>query len=211
MLHLLALHQHGSNNPLGIDTKGPQDKIPFHPYYTVKDLFGIGVFLIFFAYWVFFNPNYLGHPDNYIPANPLVTPAHIVPEWYFLPFYAILRAVPDKLGGVLLMFGSIFILFLLPWLDTSRVKSARFRPIYRQFYVLFVLACLGLLYAGGQPPEGWPLIISRVATVYYFAHFLIVMPLVGWFERPRPLPTSISEPVLGAGKLAAGAAARGTH
>jgi ubiquinol-cytochrome c reductase cytochrome b/c1 subunit len=211
LLHILALHQHGSNNPLGIDAKGTQDKIPFHPYYTVKDLFGIGVFLIFFAYWIFFDPNALGHPDNYIPANPLVTPAHIVPEWYFLPFYAILRAVPDKLGGVLLMFGAIFILFLLPWLDTSRVRSARFRPIYKQFYWVFVLACIGLLWAGGQPPEGLPLYLSRVCTVYYFAHFLIVMPLVGWFERPRPLPTSISESVLGGGKLPAGAVAGGTH
>jgi quinol-cytochrome oxidoreductase complex cytochrome b subunit len=152
VLHILALHQHGSNNPLGIDTKGPQDKIPFHPYYTIKDAFGVGVFLIFFAYWLFYNPNYLGHPDNYIPANPMVTPEHIVPEWYFLPFYAILRSVPDKLGGVLLMFGAILILFLLPWLDTSKVRSAKFRPIYKQLFWVFVLACIGLTYAGGQPP-----------------------------------------------------------
>ncbi|MCW5729834.1 MAG: cytochrome b N-terminal domain-containing protein [Alphaproteobacteria bacterium] len=202
-LHLVALHQHGSGNPLGIDRKGPQDSIPFHPYYTVKDLFGLGVFFIFFAFWLFYAPNALGHPDNYIPANPLVTPAHIVPEWYFLPFYAILRAVPDKLGGVVLMFGSILILFLLPWLDTSRVRSGRFRPIFKQFFWVFVLACLALGWAGAQPPEGLPLAISRVATVYYFAYFLVILPLVGWFERPRPLPASISEPVLGAGKMAA--------
>ncbi|MCW5752542.1 MAG: cytochrome b, partial [Alphaproteobacteria bacterium] len=162
-----------------------------------------GVFFIFFAFWLFYAPNALGHPDNYIPANPLVTPAHIVPEWYFLPFYAILRAVPDKLGGVVLMFGSILILFLLPWLDTSRVRSGRFRPIFKQFFWVFVLACLALGWAGAQPPEGLPLAISRVATIYYFAYFLVILPLVGWFERPKPLPASISEPVLGAGKMAA--------
>ncbi|WP_298727104.1 cytochrome b N-terminal domain-containing protein [uncultured Ferrovibrio sp.] len=196
VLHILALHQHGSNNPLGIDTKGPQDKIPFHPYYTIKDAFGVGVFLIFFAYWLFYNPNYLGHPDNYIPANPMVTPEHIVPEWYFLPFYAILRSVPDKLGGVLLMFGAILILFLLPWLDTSKVRSAKFRPIYKQLFWVFVLACIGLTYAGGQPPEGLALIIGRVCTIYYFLHFLVLLPLVGWFEKPLKLPASISEAVL---------------
>ena len=131
VLHLVALHRFGSNNPLGIDTKGPQDTLPFHPYYTAKDMFGLGVFLIFYALVVFFAPNLFGEPDNYIPANPLSTPAHIVPEWYFLPFYAILRAVPNKLGGVVLMFASIFVLFILPWLDRSPVRSARFRPIYK--------------------------------------------------------------------------------
>ncbi|HLT76070.1 MAG TPA: cytochrome b N-terminal domain-containing protein [Ferrovibrio sp.] len=205
ILHILALHQHGSNNPLGIDTKGPQDKIPFHPYYTIKDLFGIGVFLIFFSFFLFYAPNFLGHPDNYIPADPLVTPEHIVPEWYFLPFYAILRSVPDKLGGVLLMFGAILILFLLPWLDTSKVRSAKFRPIYKQLFWVFVLACVGLTYAGGQPPEGLALIIGRVCTVYYFVHILVLMPLVGWFEKPHKLPASISEAVL-KGDAAPGAA-----
>ena len=124
MLHLVALHQHGSNNPLGIDRQGPQDSIPFHPYYTVKDMLGLAVFLIVFAFFVFYAPNMLGDPINYAPANPLVTPTHIVPEWYFLPFYAILRAIPDKLGGVLMMFAAIGILLLLPWLDTSKVRSA---------------------------------------------------------------------------------------
>jgi ubiquinol-cytochrome c reductase cytochrome b/c1 subunit len=196
ILHILALHQHGSNNPLGIDTKGPQDRIPFHPYYTIKDLFGFGVFLIFFSYFLFYAPNTLGHPDNYIPANPLVTPEHIVPEWYFLPFYAILRSVPDKLGGVLLMFGAILILFLLPWLDTSRVRSAKFRPIYKQLFWIFLLVCIGLTWAGGKPAEGYYLIIARLCTVYYFAHFLLLLPLVGWFEKPHKLPASISEAVL---------------
>jgi len=205
-LHLWALHVHGSNNPLGIDAKGPQDKIPFHPYYTVKDAFGLGVFLIVFAYFVFFNPYVLGHPDNWIPANPLVTPPHIVPEWYFLPFYAILRAVPDKLGGVLLMFGSILILFLLPWLDTSRVRSAKFRPVFRLFFWLFIAVCLVLGWAGGQPAEGPALLIGRIATILYFAHFLVFLPLLGWFERPTALPSSIAEPIFGGGKIAGAAA-----
>ena len=207
ILHILALHQHGSNNPLGIDTKGPQDRIPFHPYYTIKDAVGVGAFLILFSFFLFYAPNFLGHPDNYIPANPLVTPAHIVPEWYFLPFYAILRSVPDKLGGVLLMFGAILILFLLPWLDTSKVRSAKFRPIYKQLFWVFALACVGLTYAGGLPPEGMALVIGRVCTVYYFAHFLILMPLVGWFEKPLKLPASISEAVLKTEPGAAGSKA----
>jgi len=196
VVHVLALHQHGSNNPIGIEMKGPQDSIPFHPYYTMKDMFGLMVFMLFFVYWVFFNPNYLGHPDNYIPANPLVTPAHIVPEWYLLPFYAILRAVPSKLGGVVLMFAALIVLFLLPWLDTSKVRSARFRPIYRQFFWLIVIDCIVLGWIGANPPEGIYIVIGRIATTYYFVHFLIVMPLVGKLERPLPLPTSISESIM---------------
>ncbi|TAD88945.1 MAG: cytochrome b/b6 [Alphaproteobacteria bacterium] len=202
VLHIVALHQHGSNNPLGIDRKGPQDSIPFHPYYTVKDMYGFAVFFIFFAAFVFFAPNYLGHPDNYIPANPLVTPAHIVPEWYFLPFYAILRAVPDKLGGVLLMFGSIAVLAALPWLDTSKVRSATFRPIYKQLFWVFAACCVVLGWVGAMPAEGIYLVIARIATAYYFAHFLIILPLLGKFERTRPLPHSISEPVLKQGSVA---------
>jgi ubiquinol-cytochrome c reductase cytochrome b subunit len=196
VVHVLALHQHGSNNPIGIEIKGPQDSIPFHPYYTMKDMFGLMVFMLFFTYWVFFNPNYLGHPDNYIPANPLVTPAHIVPEWYLLPFYAILRAVPSKLGGVVLMFAALIVLFLLPWLDTSKVRSARFRPIYRQFFWLIVIDCIVLGWIGANPPEGIYIVIGRIATTYYFVHFLIIMPLVGKLERPLPLPTSISESIM---------------
>jgi len=196
MLHLVALHQHGSNNPLGIDRQGPQDSIPFHPYYTVKDMVGLAVFLLVFALFVFYAPNLLGHADNYIPANPLVTPAHIVPEWYFLPFYAILRAVPDKLGGVLLMFAAIGILLLLPWLDTSKVRSARFRPVYKWFFWVLVADCVILLVAGGKPPEGFWLIMSRVATAYYFIHFIVLLPFIGWFETPLPQPTSITQAVL---------------
>jgi quinol-cytochrome oxidoreductase complex cytochrome b subunit len=214
VLHIAALHTHGSNNPLGIDQKGPQDSIPFHPYYTVKDAFGLGVFFIFYAAFVFFMPNALGEPDNYIPANPLVTPPHIVPEWYFLPFYAILRATPDilfipaKLAGVLLMFGSILLLALLPWLDTSKVRSARYRPVYKQVYWLFLADCLLLGYCGQLPPEGTALVLARVGTAYYFIHLLIIIPLLGKLERPLPLPTSIGTPVLHGGGAAGTSSAR---
>jgi quinol-cytochrome oxidoreductase complex cytochrome b subunit len=276
MLHLMALHQHGSNNPTGIDVKGPQDQIPFHPYYTVKDFFGFSAFFLIFAAFVFFAPNYLGHPDNYIPADPLVTPAHIVPEWYFLPFYAILRAItfdtplwilglavfglgvvlryaqtiralvgeqgilgaavsflpkkpqslssqmlvfgagfvlvfaglmggmiPSKLGGVLAMFGSIFILFALPWLDTSPVRSSNYRPIYRWFFLLFALNAIALGFLGSKPAEGIYTLLSLICTGYYFAHFLVILPLVGKIEKPLPLPGSISEAVLAQNKTAA--------
>ena len=198
-LHILALNAYGSNNPKGIDPKGPQDLIPFHPYYTVKDFFGFGVFLLVFAGFVFFAPNYLGHPDNYVPANPMVTPAHIVPEWYFLPFYAILRAIPDKLGGVLAMFGAIAVLFVLPWLDSSKVRSASFRPLYKWLFWIFAFTCVALGYLGSKPAEGVYVIWSRIFTAYYFAHFLIIMPLLSRFEKPLPLPTSIAEPVLANG------------
>ncbi|MBU8546335.1 MULTISPECIES: cytochrome b [Roseomonadaceae] len=208
-LHVAALHITGSNNPLGIDPKGPQDTLPFHPYYTAKDSVGLIVYFIVFAALVFFAPNYLGHPDNYIPANPLVTPAHIVPEWYFLPFYAILRAVPDKLGGVLLMFGSIAVLFVLPWLDTSPVRSMRFRPIAKWALYLWLVAFFVLMWAGGKPAEEPYVTISRIATAYYFAYFLVVLPLLGRLERPLSLPESIAMPVLrGGGPVMAGAAAK---
>ena len=197
IVHIWALHVHGSNNPIGIETKSDQDTIGFHPYYTVKDLFGLGVFFIFFAFFVFYAPNFFGEPDNYIEANPLVTPPHIVPEWYFLPFYAILRAVPDKLGGVVLMLGAILILFVIPWLDTSRVRSATFRPVYKGFFWIFVVNGLVLGWIGANPPEGAYIIIGRIATAYYFAHFILVMPIVGWFEKPKPLPDSIAAAVLG--------------
>ena len=195
-LHIVALHITGSNNPLGIDVKTPQDTIPFHPYYTIKDSVGICVFLLVFALIVFFYPFYLGDPANFIPANPLATPAHIEPEWYFLPFYAILRSVPDKLGGVILMFSSIAILFVLPWLDTSPVRSARFRPIYRQLMFVFVAVVVLLGIVGAKPPEGTWVVVGRVATAYYFLHFLVLIPLLGKLERPLPLPESISSPVI---------------
>jgi len=205
LLHIWALHVPGNNNPTGISVKGKQDTLPFHPYYTMKDTFGLAVFLVVLAWFVFYVPNYLGHPDNYIPADPLKTPAHIVPEWYFLPFYAILRAIPSKLGGVIALLASIFVLFLVPWLDTSRVRSATFRPLYRQFFWVLVIVGIGLGYLGSQPPEGIYVIAARIFTAYYFIHFLIIMPLLGLIENPRPLPASIGESVLG--PTGAGAAA----
>jgi ubiquinol-cytochrome c reductase cytochrome b/c1 subunit len=195
-LHIWALHVVGNNNPTGVSVKGAQDTIPFHPYYTMKDLYAIVVFLIFFALWVFFSPNYLGHAINYQEANPLVTPAHIVPEWYYLPFYAILRAIPDKLGGVIAMFGSILILFALPWLDTSKVRSGTYRPIFKQAFWIFALVCVALGYLGSKPAEGWYVVFSRICTAYYFAHFLVILPLIGLLESPKPLPSSISDDVL---------------
>ena len=196
VLHLVALHQFGSNNPLGVDVKSEGVTIPFHPYYTVKDYFGLGVFLIVFFGLVFFAPNFLGHPDNYIPADPLVTPPHIVPEWYFLPFYAILRAVPDKLLGVIMMFAAVSVLFILPWLDTHKVRSARFRPYYKQFFWLFFINCIVLGWVGSMPAEGIYVLISRISTAYYFAFFLILLPLLSRFEKSHVLPTSIASSVL---------------
>lgn len=197
VLHIWALHIPGNNNPSGIDVKSPRETIPFHPYYTIKDGFALALFALFFACFVFYAPNLLSHPDNYIPANPLQTPAHIVPEWYFLPFYAILRAIPSKLFGVAALIGSIAILFFVPWLDTSRVRSTSYRPIYKWFFWAFVLTCIALGYLGSQPPEGVYLVFGRILTAYYFLFFLVVMPVVGWIEKPKALPGSITESVLG--------------
>ena len=197
-LHIWALHVPGNNNPIGIDIKKPSnDTVPFHPYIVIKDLFALLLFLIIFAFFVFYSPNILGHSDNYIEANPLVTPAHIVPEWYLLPFYAILRSVPDKLLGVIAMFASIFVLVILPWLDTSKVRSAIFRPIYKQLYWFFVADVLILGYMGAMPAEGTYLLIARVATIYYFLHFLVILPILGRKEKTLDIPLSITDPVLG--------------
>jgi ubiquinol-cytochrome c reductase cytochrome b subunit len=192
-IHLITLHQFGSNNPSGIEVKKSQDQLPFHPYYTVKEIYGLVIYLLVFSIFVFFAPNFFGEAINYSPANPLVTPPHIVPEWYFLPFYAILRSIPDKLGGVIAMFGAVAILFFLPWLDRAKTKSAAYRPMYRPLFWVFVLNCIVLGWIGAKPPEGWYLIVGRVATFYYFSHFLIVLPVIGWMERPLPLPQSISD------------------
>ncbi len=230
VLHVWALHTVKSNNPLGVEMKGPQDSIPFHPYYTVKDYFGVGVFLTIFAALVFFAPNFMGEPDNYIPANPLKTPPHIVPEWYFLPFYAILRSITfdvwfisAKLLGVIAMFSSILILLFLPWLDSSKVRSARFRPMYRVFFWIFALDCVFLAYLGSKPPDEtvffstWmPIDLglemktwALFGTIYYFVHFLVILPILGRIETPKPLPHSIAEAVLkGGGGAAAGATAK---
>jgi len=197
ILHIWALHVPGNNNPVGIDVKkNNNETVSFHPYIVMKDFFALLVFLIIFFVFVFFAPNVLGHPDNYIVANPLVTPSHIVPEWYLLPFYAILRAIPNKFGGVIFMFASIFILMLLPWLDTSKVKSATFRPLYKKFFWILVITVISLGYLGAKPPEGTYLILARIATIYYFVHFLIILPLLSRYEKTSPLPLSISDPVL---------------
>ena len=202
-LHVSALHVTGSNNPLGIDVKGPQDTLPFHPYYTAKDSIAIAFYFLVFAALVFYAPNLLGHTDNYIMANPLVTPPHIVPEWYFLPFYAILRSfthnffgIDAKLLGVMGMFGAIAVLFVLPWLDTSPVRSARFRPLYRPFIFVLVIAFVALGYVGSQPPNDTLVTIGQLATFYYFFHFLVLLPVLGKFEKPKPLPFSIAQSVL---------------
>ena len=198
ILHIWALHIPGNNNPVGIDIKKPsKETVPFHPYIIIKDFYALLIFLIIFSGFVFFVPNVLGHPDNYIEANPMVTPSHIVPEWYLLPFYAILRSVPDKLGGVVVMFAAVFILMFLPWLDTSKVRSAVFRPLYKVFFWILVIDVIVLGYIGANPPEGMYLIIGRIATIYYFVHFIVIMPLLGFKEKTIPLPLSISDPVLG--------------
>ena len=202
ILHIWALHIPGSNNPTGVDVKGEQDTVPFHPYYTAKDGVGVAVFFLIFAALIFFSPNLLGHPDNYIEANPLSTPAHIVPEWYFLPFYAILKSftvdfiLPAKLWGVLAMFGSILLLFFLPWIDSSPVRSANYRPTYRWFLLVLLIDVLVLGYVGGAEATSRNVMIGQIAAAYYFAHFLIILPLVSASERPRPLPNSITEAVL---------------
>ena len=210
VLHIWALHVPGNNNPLGIEVKGPADTVAFHPYYTTKDGFALALFVLFFCYFIFFDPNMLGHSDNYIEANRLVTPTHIVPEWYYLPLYAILRSVPDKLFGVILMFGAIFIWALLPWLDTSRVKSSKFRPINRQLFWILMVVILILGYLGAQTADDtnvvlpWvglelpigKLLLAQICTIYYFLHFILITPLVGILETPLAVPESISKAVL---------------
>src|SRR5690606_10818600 len=210
VLHVWALHVTGQTNPTGIEVKSKTDTVPFTPHATMKDAFAMIVFLAIFAYFVFYIPNFLGHPDNYIPADPLKTPAHIVPEWYYLPFYAILRAITfnigpidSKLGGVLAMFGSILVLFFVPWLDTSKVRSAVYRPWYKVFFWLFVANAIFLGWLGSRPAEGVYVAMAQIGTFYYFAFFLIIMPVLGLIETPRKLPNSITEAVLSQNKRAA--------
>ena len=222
-LHIIALHTHGSNNPTGVDVKTKKDTIPFHPYYTYKDLYGFGLFFLVMFALVFFAPNYLGHPDNYIPADPLVTPPHIVPEWYFLPFYAILRAIDfdivipfidfetgkfvwytvisSKLGGVLAMFGAILILFVLPWLDHHPVRSGHYRPYFKWFCWLFFINFILLGYLGGKPAEGLYVLGMQITTAYYFVYFIVILPLLSKFEKAKNLPESISGYLESKGKL----------
>lgn len=212
VLHVWALHVTGQTNPTGVEVKNmKKETVPFTPFATIKDAFAVVLFMIFFAWFIFYLPDFLGHPDNYIPADPLKTPAHIVPEWYYLPFYAILRAITfnigipftdivlidSKLGGVIAMFGSIAILLFLPWLDTSKVRSGSYRPLFKQFFWLFVLCCIGLGYLGSRPAEGIYTILSQILTAYYFAHFLVILPWLGKFEKPKKVPPSIADAVLG--------------
>src|SRR5271163_2781160 len=196
VLHIWALHVAGQNNPAGVEAKTEKDTVAFTPYATIKDAFGVTCFLIFFAWFIFYMPNYLGDADNYIPANPGVTPQHIVPEWYYLPFYAILRSIPNKLAGVTAMFSAIIVLAFLPWLDSAKTRSSKYRPLAKQFFWIFVVVCVLLGYLGAQPPEGIYVIAGRILTFCYFAYFLIVLPLLSRIEKPRPVPVSIAAAVL---------------
>jgi len=210
ILHVWALHVTGQTNPTGVEVKSEQDTVPFTPYATMKDMLAMVVFLLVLSYFIFYMPNYLGHPDNYIEANSLVTPAHIVPEWYYLPFYAILRAITfdisipftdivlinSKLGGVIAMFGSLLIFFVVPWLDTSKIRSAAYRPLFKQFFWIFVVVCLALGYLGSRPAEGLYTTFSQIFTFWYFFHFIVILPVLGLIEKPKPIPASITEAVL---------------
>jgi ubiquinol-cytochrome c reductase cytochrome b subunit len=202
ILHIWALHIPGSSNPTGVDVKDEKDTLPFHPFYTAKDGWFAAAILLVYSIFVYFLPNYLGHPDNYIPANPLATPAHIVPEWYFWPFYAILRSftvdvlLPAKLWGVLAMFASILLLFFLPWLDKSPVRSGSYRPIYKRFFWLLIVDVIALGYVGGAPITPFNIALGQFAAAYYFVHFLFIVPLVSKYETPLPLPNSITDSVL---------------
>jgi quinol-cytochrome oxidoreductase complex cytochrome b subunit len=181
IIHLAYIHKDGSNNPLGIN--GNIDKIPFYPYFYIKDLYSTVIFVTVFSVFVFFGPNWLNHPDNYIEANPLVTPPHIVPEWYFLPFYAILRSIPHKIGGVVAMATAILILLALPFINTSEIRSTTFRPIFKKLYWIFIANCVILGWIGGNPVESPYIEIGQIATVYYFAFFIIGIPLTGIIEK----------------------------
>ena len=226
ILHVWALHVTGQTNPTGVEVKNmKKETVPFTPFATIKDALAIVIFMMVFAWFIFYLPDFLGHPDNYIKADALKTPAHIVPEWYFLPFYAILRAVTvsigipftdivlidSKLGGVIAMFGSIAILFVLPWLDTSKVRSGNYRPMFKLFFWVFAVVCVILGWLGSRPAEGSGFVgmlldgdfkgnyvaYSQIFTVYYFAHFLVILPFLGWFEKPKDVPPSIADAVLG--------------
>ena len=211
ILHIWALHIPGSSNPTGVEVKKESDTVPFHPYYTAKDGWFLGLVLSLFAFVVFFAPNALGHAENWIEANPLSTPALIVPEWYFYPFYAILRAftgdltipftgivlIEAKLLGVIAMFGSILLWFFLPWLDKSPVRSGSYRPLFRIFFWIFVVDMAALFYLGGAKAEEPYIVMSQIATAWYFLHFLVILPIVSQIEVPKALPFSITEAVLG--------------
>ena len=203
-LHIWAFHTTGNNNPTGVEvrrkskTEAKKDTVPFYPYYVMKDLFALVMILIVFMAIVGFMPNYLGHPDNYIPANALSTPAHIVPEWYYLPFYAILRAITfdvlfldAKFLGVLAMFGSIAVMALAPWTDTSPVRSGRYRPTFKIAFWILGFDFMLLMWCGAQPAEGLVPLVSLIGAVYWFAYFLVILPILGWTEKTLPIPETI--------------------
>ncbi|NBB99205.1 MAG: cytochrome b [Alphaproteobacteria bacterium] len=217
ILHIWAFHTTGNNNPTGVDVRrtskeeAAKDTLPFWPYFVIKDLFALAVIFALFWALVGFMPQFLGHPDNYIEANPLVTPSHIVPEWYFLPFYAILRAFTSDVWvvmavnwlsfgiidaaffGVLAMFGSIFVMALVPWLDTSNVRSGRYRPMFKWWFWLLVVDFFVLMWAGAMPAEGIYSTISLIGTAYWFGYFLVILPILGVIEKPLPQPATIEE------------------
>jgi ubiquinol-cytochrome c reductase cytochrome b subunit len=196
-LHVWALHVAGQNNPDGVEVKDVErDTVAFTPYATIKDLFALSVFLILYAWFVFYIPNYLLDADNYVKANPLATPAHIVPEWYLLPFYAILRAIPNKLVGVVALFAAIALLAFLPWLDTSPVRSAKYRPLFRFFFWVFVVCCVGLGYLGSQEVSDGTTLAARILSFGYFAFLIVVLPVLGLIEKITPVPVSIADAVL---------------
>jgi len=203
-VHIWAFHTTGNNNPAGVEVRrkskaeANKDTVPFWPYFVIKDLFALVLILVIFMAVVGFMPNYLGHPDNYIPANPLVTPAHIVPEWYYLPFYAILRAITfdvlfldAKFLGVLLMFGSIGVMALVPWLDTSPVRSGRYRPAFKWWFLLLVIDFVVLMWCGSRPAEGLVPTISLIGAVYWFGYFLVILPVLGFTEKSKAVPKTI--------------------
>jgi len=189
IVHLSLLHKDGSNNPIGINTN--LETVSFYPYFYVKDLFSFFILITLFSFFLFFFPNALGHSDNYIPANALVTPPHIVPEWYFLPFYAILRSIPDKLGGVVAMISAILVLMLLPFINTSRVRSSRFRPIFSLLYWFLFFDFLLLGWIGQNPVESPYIEVGVLATVFYFSFLLILLPLIGIIEN-KLLTTAVN-------------------
>jgi len=180
LIHLILLHKDGSNNPIGSDSG--IDDVPFYPYFAVKDIFALSCFLVFFGTFVFYFPNVLNHPDNYIPADPLQTPAHVVPEWYFLAFYAILRSIPHKAGGIVAMVGAILVLMLIPFTNKSYVRNTTYRPIFKFFFWLFIADYVILTWIGQKPVRNAFVFVGQVATFYYFFFFLVLLPVIGKLE-----------------------------
>ncbi len=220
VVHIWAFHTTGNSNPAGVEVRrgskeeAEKDTLPFWPYFVIKDLFALAVILTLFFAVVGFMPNFLGEPDNYIEADPLMTPAEIVPEWYFLPFYAILRAftadvwvvqaasflsggiIDAKFFGVIAMFGAILVMVLVPWLDTSRVRSGKYRPMFKWWFRLLVIDFVVLMWAGSQPIDGIAPTLALIGTGYWFAYFLVILPILGVIEKTKPLPNTIEEDFL---------------